>query len=69
MVYHQIWLIFLLASHLFVYTTKLNKRKKEKKKEKNAGFRGLGQGGKKEVASYGMWLHSWGKRGSFHVFI
>jgi hypothetical protein len=49
MVYHQIWLIFLLASHLFVYTTKLNKRKKEKKKEKNAGFRGLGQGGKRKL--------------------
>jgi len=32
MVYHQIWLIFLLASHHFVYTTKLNKRKKTKKK-------------------------------------
>ncbi len=69
-VYHQIWLIFLLASHHFVYTTKLNKGKKNKKtKKKNTGFRGWGQGGKKEVASYGMWLHSWGKWGSFHVFI
>lgn len=70
MVYHQVWLIFLLASHHFVYTTKLNKGKKNKKtKKKNTGFRGWGQGGKKEVASYGMWLHSWGKWGSFHVFI
>lgn len=66
MVYHQIWLILRLASYHFVYTTKLNKREN---KEKNTGFRGLGQGGEKEVASYGMWLHSWGKRGSFHVFI
>jgi hypothetical protein len=34
MVYHQVWLIFLLASHHFVYTTKLNKRKRKTKKQR-----------------------------------
>ncbi len=34
MVYHQIWLIFLLASHHFVYATKLNKRENKKTKKK-----------------------------------
>ncbi len=32
-VYHQIWLMFLLASHYFVYTTKVNKRENGKTKK------------------------------------
>jgi hypothetical protein len=41
--------MFLLASHHFVYTTKLNKRKRKNKKnkEKNTGFRGIRAGREK----------------------
>jgi hypothetical protein len=46
MVYHQIWLIFLLAPLCLYYKTK-QKKKKQKNKEKKHWFQGMGAGRKK----------------------